>query len=95
MWCWVCRKSFSRNSPTFRLYHGETAALEGPIVSQLLERFVAFPEAVIGVLKQLDPGEGLFRSGDDPTVLLIVSGQKVGFVYVEISCLDVSESSDR
>ena len=66
----------------------ETAALEGPIVSQLLECFVAFPEAVIGVLKQLDPGEGLFRRGDDPTVLLIVSGQKVGFVYVEISCLE-------
>ena len=26
--------------------------------------------------------------GDDPTVVLIVSGQKVGFVYVEISCLE-------
>jgi hypothetical protein len=62
----------------------ETTALESQTVSQLLKRFVALPEAVIGVRNQLDPGEGPLRTGDDPTELLVVPGQKHRFVYVEV-----------
>ena len=66
----------------------ESAALAGTLVSEPLESFITLPKAVLGVIEQLGPGEGLLRSGDDPWKLLVVGWQEHRIVCVEISCLE-------